>query len=292
VFGLLPFAPQLVLGVVAILLPVLWFRSAGAALVASVLVYEFVALPYGFRGDALPARFQIVLIPFLALAVALLLDAHRRVIPVFVAAAVLSAAFLVQGGRQPTYGALYHDGSRPNLPWLRSVASALPDFSVAPGHTGATFTGAELHVAPPSTSRLFATPVVTFRRGHYDVTVAVTAARGTTVVVAVESPRHATEQRVSRSPVIEFPLTVDRSGTPYQFEIAASDPGATLRARRLSVRAVSGVESRTAPSRRDLPLGIAWFLAMIGAALIATIASRFRSSAAPPRPEPAVASRP
>ncbi|MDQ1466267.1 MAG: hypothetical protein QOH10_682 [Actinomycetota bacterium] len=282
VYGILPFAPQLALGIAGIGLIALATRSA-IAIIVGVLAYEFVGSPFGFRGYALPGRFQIVLVPVLALAIGLLLAAYPRVALVFVAAAAIGVIVLREGGRQPTYGALYQDGARPTVPVLRAVAPVLPDFSLAPGHTGAVIRGSEFGASSPAAAAGAVSPEVALRRGRYEVVFAVrtTGAAEVTATVdgserAADAPARVTsvEQRVDGAATLRARLRVDRSGARYRFGVVSTSPSIAARPGTLTVRPVSRLESRTAPSRRDLPLGLGWMLAATASAAGVVAAAR------------------
>jgi hypothetical protein len=267
VFGLLPFAPQLSLGVVGLGLVARLRGHAGAAAVIGALVYELVAIPFGFRGYALPARFQVVLIPLLALGIVQLARAYPRLLALFAAATVLGVIVLVQAGSQPTYGYLYNDPQRPTLPALKPVARILPEFSLAPGHTGVVIPGRRLDDAP----------MVALRRGTYFATLraAPQSSSGARVIIDLVTGR--TTRRVvdvtymlSPRGTVTVPFKVHRSGDEYRFRIEAPDV-AHERAdvESVAVRLTGHAESRTAPSRRDLPLGLLWTFLVLALAVVA-----------------------
>ena len=286
VYGVLPIAPQLALGVAGLGLIALVHRS-GSAIVAAVVVYEFVVSPFGFRGYALPGRFQIVLIPLLALAIGLLLATYPRVVLVFAATVVVGSVFLIQGGRQPTYGGLYDDGGRPNLPALRAVSRAFPDFSLASGHTGASIRGSQFRAPSPQVTPTVLSPVLSadtaLRRGRYEaaLTVHTSAATGVTVTVDSDAAKLGVLSRtmtvhrpVDGDGTVRFAFGVGRSGTRYRFGVTSTSPPVVVQPRLLSIHAVSGVEARTAPSRRDLPFGLAWMLVALASSVAVFLASR------------------
>jgi hypothetical protein len=280
VYGVLPIAPQLVLGIAGLGLIALVHRSA-AVLVGAVLVYEFVATPYGFRGYALPGRFQVVLVPVFALSIGLLLRVYPRAVPAFAALVVVGCIVLVEGGRQPTYGSLYRDGARPNVPAVRSAARVLPDFSLAPGHSGAVLRGSQLTRGE-----------VALRRGRYDVTLRVRTPGAADAVIVVDAATPSdgefarirnVNEPVARDGTVRFTLPVDRSGTEYRFGVSVA-PSTRAARPSLTIRAAAPVESRTAPSRRDLPLGVAWMLAAALSAVAVFVGARRREY--PPGPDP------
>lgn len=271
VFGLLPIAPQFALGIAGVALIALVHRSA-IAVVAGVVLYEFVGSPFGFRGYALPGRFQIVLVPVLALAIGLLIAAYPRLVVVFVATVAIGGIVVFEGGRQPTYGRLYQDGARPNVPVLRGVAHALPDFSLAPGHSGVVLKGSDLDPLPP----------IALRQGRFAVAVGVRTSGLAEVTVSVATdgaarratPLSSARQRIDGDGIVNVALDVDRSGTEYQFGVMSTQPSAVVRTTSLTIRPVGPVESRTAPSRRDLPLGLGWMLVAVVASVGAYVGAR------------------
>jgi hypothetical protein len=274
VFGLLPFAPQLALGVVGLGLVALLRRGAGAGIVIGALVYGFVAIPFGFRGYALPARFQIVLIPLLALGVAVLLRAYPRLLALFAGASLLGLIVLAQAGRQPTYGSLYLDPPRPTFAVLKPVGHVLPDFSLAPGHTGVVVQG----------SRIDQSAAVPLRRGSYRLTFQAARASITSARVVIDTDTNGVLRPVadvthplSPQGMLLVPFEVHRSGVPYRFRVEAPDGSALgAAARSVVVRLTGHGESRTAPSERDLPLGLVWVALTVACAALATRFGRRR----------------
>jgi hypothetical protein len=97
--GLIPYAPAFVVGLIGAVLAARRYHRMGWFLLAVAAIHLFVVVPTGFWGLALPGRFVIVLVPFLAIAIA---EAMRVSSALKIVVVALVAAQLVIIG-------LYHD---------------------------------------------------------------------------------------------------------------------------------------------------------------------------------------
>jgi hypothetical protein len=264
VSGVLPFAPQLALGLVGLGLLIVYHRGVGVALVIAAGVYEFVAIPFGYHGYALPGRFQVVLIPLLTLGIAQLLRTYPRLWVLFAAATTFGLIVLVQAGSQPTYGSLYLDPPNPTLPALKPLASVLPDFSYASGQTRLDVHGPSLDNSPP----------VALRRGTYELALRSASRAVINTRIRIETQSSETTERVTDATrvvpphgITTVPFAVPHSGMIYRFRIEiAGVADASTDVTSLSVRLARHAESRTAPSGRDVPLGLGWMIFVLIAA--------------------------
>jgi hypothetical protein len=123
--GWIPFAPVHWLGLAALGCVVLWFGWPAAAAIAVAIGYE-VALassaPLG--GWGLPARYLLIVIPLIAVPIAVVIQQIRLARVVFVPLLAGSLVLTVAGVRN--FEGLYPAGERQHIWGLRSIAPAFP----------------------------------------------------------------------------------------------------------------------------------------------------------------------
>jgi hypothetical protein len=123
--GWIPFAPVHWLGLAALGCVVLWFGWPAAAAIAVAIGYE-VALassaPVG--GWGLPARYLLIVIPLIAVPIAVVIQQIRLARFVFVPLLAGSLVLTVAGVRN--FEGLYPAGERQHIWGLRSIAPAFP----------------------------------------------------------------------------------------------------------------------------------------------------------------------
>jgi hypothetical protein len=123
--GWIPFAPVHWLGLAALGCVVLWFGWPAAAAIAVAIGYE-VALassaPVG--GWGLPARYLLIVIPLIAVPIAVVIQQIRLARVVFVPLLAGSLVLTVAGVRN--FEGLYPAGERQHIWGLRSIAPAFP----------------------------------------------------------------------------------------------------------------------------------------------------------------------
>jgi hypothetical protein len=125
VAGWLPYAPVHWLGLAALGCLVLWFGWRAAACVAVVAAYELLVASVGPSvGWAFPARYPMIIIPLVAIPLALVIQEIRAALIVFVP--LLAGSLIFAGAAVADYQALYPGAVQPQLFGVRSVAPAFP----------------------------------------------------------------------------------------------------------------------------------------------------------------------
>ena len=140
IVGWIPFAPVHWLGFAALGCLVVWFGWPAAGLVAAAFAYELVISSVGpGSGFGMPGRYWMILVPLIAVPLALAIQQLRVARVIFVPLLALSIVFAVAAIRE--YGALY-PAQFQRIFGMRSTAPAFPvlneyqwqqAFNVAPG---------------------------------------------------------------------------------------------------------------------------------------------------------------
>jgi hypothetical protein len=142
--GWLPFVPVQWLGLAALGCVILWFRWPAAACLAVAASYELILASAGPNvGWGLPARYLIILIPLIAVPLALVIQqipiSRIAFVPLLALSLVFAAAAV------DDYQGLYPIGEKPRIFGLRTTADAFPNtlppqlptsFVLAPGQYG------------------------------------------------------------------------------------------------------------------------------------------------------------
>jgi hypothetical protein len=130
VVGWIPFAPVHWLGLAALGCVVVWFRWWAAAIIAIAVAYLLFLASFGPNvGWGLPARYELILIPLIAIPLAVAIQGLRAARVIFVPLLALSLVFAVAAIRD--YGWLYPIDGTQHIFGLRSTATAYP-VTVAP----------------------------------------------------------------------------------------------------------------------------------------------------------------
>jgi hypothetical protein len=139
--GWIPFAPVHWLGLAALGCVVVWFGWPAAAVIAVAAAYELIlasSAPVG--GWGLPARYLLIVIPLIAVPIAVVIQQLRLARAVFVVLLVGSLVLTVAAVRD--FEGLYPAGERQRIFGLRSIAPAFPvtlpplpptSFALSPG---------------------------------------------------------------------------------------------------------------------------------------------------------------
>jgi hypothetical protein len=139
--GWIPFAPVHWLGLAALGCVVVWFGWPAAAVIAVAAAYELIlasSAPVG--GWGLPARYLLIVIPLIAVPIAVVIQQLRLARFVFVVLLVGSLVLTVAAVRD--FEGLYPAGERQRILGLRSIAPAFPvtlpplpptSFALSPG---------------------------------------------------------------------------------------------------------------------------------------------------------------
>jgi hypothetical protein len=134
VVGWIPFAPVHWLGLAALGCLVLWFRWAAAACIGVAAAYVLFVSSFGPNvGWGLPARYELIVIPLIAVPLAVAIQEVRAARLVFVPLLALSLVFAVAAVRD--YPWLYPIDGTQHIVGLRSSATAYPR-TVAPQPPG------------------------------------------------------------------------------------------------------------------------------------------------------------
>src|SRR5918994_6695834 len=139
--GWIPFAPVHWLGLAALGCVVVWFGWPAAAVIAVAAAYELIlasSAPVG--GWGLPARYLLIVIPLIAVTIAVVIAQLRLARAVFVVLLAGSLVLTVAAVRD--FEGLYPAGERQRIFGLRSIAPAFPvtlpplpptSFALSPG---------------------------------------------------------------------------------------------------------------------------------------------------------------
>ncbi len=140
-YGWIPYVPVHWLGLAALGCLVVWFRGPALACLAIIVAYELTLasaeIPIGW---GLPARYLILVIPLIAVPIALVIQQVRAARIVFVPLLGVSLAFAAAS--VPDFEWLYPVGETPRTRGVRSIATAFPttrdlpfftSFTLAPG---------------------------------------------------------------------------------------------------------------------------------------------------------------
>jgi hypothetical protein len=279
VVGWIPFAPVHWLGFAALGCLVFWFGWRAAACVGAAVAYELVVASAGPSvGWGFPARYPMIVIPLIAIPIALVIQEVRAARVLFVP--LLAGSVLFAVAAIADFQGLYPIGDKPRMFGLRTTAAAFPytqppqlptSFAVIPGQaphqTG--HVSRETIVAKMGRDRagyLFWGPYAALKEGTYRATfpLAVTGAGGRVPVATVEVTGSPPQKLFARKTVTAGELQGGRpkrvtvqfkTSGGYQMETRAFYNGiGTLRAGPVDVEPV-----RVAGSSR-LP---AWLLASL-----------------------------
>jgi hypothetical protein len=139
--GWIPFAPVHWLGLAALGCVVVWFGWPAAAVIAVAAAYELIlasSAPVG--GWGLPARYLLIVIPLIAVPIALVIQQLRLARIVFVV--LLAGSLVLTLAAVRDFEGLYPAGERQRIFGLRSIAPAFPvtlpplpptSFALSPG---------------------------------------------------------------------------------------------------------------------------------------------------------------
>jgi hypothetical protein len=149
VVGWIPFAPVHWIGFAALGCLVVWFRWPAAACLAVAAGYVLFVTSFGPSvGWGLPARYEMIVIPLIAIPLAVALQGVRAARVIFVPLLAVSLVFAVAAVRD--YGWLYPIDETQRIFGMRSTATAFPvttepappqSFTLAPGDWPAPLTG-------------------------------------------------------------------------------------------------------------------------------------------------------
>lgn len=125
VAGWLPYAPVHWLGLAALGCLVVWFGWRAAACVAVAAAYELLVASVGpLVGWGFPARYPLIVIPLIAIPLAVVIQQIRVALIVFVP--LLAGSLVFAAAAVADYQALYPATLQPQLFGVRSIASAFP----------------------------------------------------------------------------------------------------------------------------------------------------------------------
>ncbi len=123
--GWIPFAPVHWLGLAALGCVVVWFGWPAVACIAAAAGYEVILASAGPAGGwGLPARYLIIVIPLIAVPLALVIQQIRLARFVFVP--LLAGSLILAASAVDNYLGLYPAGERQTIVGLRSIATAFP----------------------------------------------------------------------------------------------------------------------------------------------------------------------
>ena len=154
--GWIPFAPVHWLGLAALGCLVVWFGWPAAACIAVAAAYELIlasSAPVG--GWGLPARYLLIVIPLIAVPIAVVIQQIRLARFVFVP--LLAGSLILTVAAVRDFEGLYPAGERQQIFGLRSIATAFP---VTLPPLPATSLAAIPGQSPSQTGRLQGTAVV------------------------------------------------------------------------------------------------------------------------------------
>jgi hypothetical protein len=299
--GWIPFAPVHWLGLAALGCVVVWFGWPAAACIAVAVAYELsLASSAPVGGWGLPARYLLIVIPLVAVPIAVAIQQIRLARVVFVP--LLAGSLVLAVAAVAHFEGLYPAGERQTIVGLRSIAPAFPvtlpprpltDFTLSPGQH------------PPQTGRVQGPVVVaregrdergfmlwgpfaTLKTGAYQATFSLSAAGagpdaqmavieaigGNDVVFAREivSPRQLHPRRLTE---IDLPFATP-GDFPIQTRLFYLGQG-TLRAGPVQVRRIEP-EGGPPARLRDWPLAFLWVggTLLIGALFVQVMKPRGR----------------
>ena len=301
--GWIPFAPVHWLGLAALGCVVVWFGWPAAAVIAVAAAYELsLASSAPVGGWGLPARYLLIVIPLVAVPIAVAIQQIRLARFVFVP--LLAGSLILAVAAVRDFSGLYPAGERQTILGLRSIAPAFPvtlpprpltDFTLSPGQH------------PPQTGRVQGPAVVAregrdkrgfmlwgpfapLKTGAYEATFSLSAAGvgpdaqvavieaigGNDVVFAREivSPKQLLPRRLT-----EIDLTFATPGDfPVQTRLFYLGQG-TVRAGPVQVRRIDPGGGQPAPAHlRQWPLAFLWVggTVLIGALFVQVMGPRRR----------------
>ena len=125
VAGWIPYAPVHWLGLAGLGCLVVWFGSRAAACIAVAAAYELGVASVGpLIGWGFPARYPMIIIPLIAIPIAVVIQEIRAGLLVFVP--LLAGSLIFAGSAVADYQALYPATVQPQLFGVRSIAPAFP----------------------------------------------------------------------------------------------------------------------------------------------------------------------
>jgi hypothetical protein len=279
--GWIPFAPVHWLGLAALGCLVVWFGWPAAACIAVAAGYELIlasSAPAG--GWGLPARYLLIVIPLIAVPIAVAIQQIRLARVVFVPLLAGSLIFTVAAIRD--FEGLYPAGERQRIVGLRSIATAFPvtlpplpptSFALSPGQAPRQ-TGrvqGSLVIARHGQDRpgfMLWGPYSPLKTGAYEATFALSAAgvRPDALVAVIEVIGGA-DVVLAREGVMGSQL---RPGRLTEIDLSFATPGelavqtrvfymgrGTLRSGPVVVRRIAP-EGGQAARFRDWPLAFLW----------------------------------
>jgi hypothetical protein len=301
--GWIPFAPVHWLGLAALGCLIVWFGWPAAAALAVAVAYELIlasSAPVG--GWGLPARYLLIVIPLIAVPIAVVIQQVRLARFVFVPLLAGSLVLAVAAVRD--FQGLYPAGERQTIFGLRSTATAFPvtlpplpatNFTLAPGQhppqTGRVRGSAVVAREGDERGFLLWGPFSQLKNGAYEATFSVSATGvgpdapiavieaigGNDVVFARElvSRRQLQPQRLT-----EVQLLFATPGDfPIQTRLFYLGQG-TVRAGPVQVRRI-GPEGGPPARLRDWPLAFLWVggTVLVGALFVQVMRPRRRGVA-------------
>jgi hypothetical protein len=200
--GWIPFAPVHWLGFAALGCLVVWFGWRAAACVAAAAAYELVVASAGpVVGWAFPGRYPMIVIPLIAIPIALVIQEIRAARALFVPLLALSLVFVAVAVGD--YQGLYPLGEKPRIAVLHTTADAFPNtrpphlptsFTLAPPQAPHQTGGVEGNVVVANEGRdgpgyLMWGPYSSLKEGTYRATfpLSVTGVRGRIPVATIEA---------------------------------------------------------------------------------------------------------
>ena len=280
--GWIPFAPVHWLGLAALGCVVVWFGWPAVACIAVIAAYELsLASSAPVGGWGLPARYLLIVIPLVAVPIAVAIQQIRLARVVFVPLLAGSLVLAVAAVRD--FGGLYPAGERQTIVGLRSIAPAFPvtlparpltDFTLSPGQhpPQAGRVQGPVVVAREGGKRGFMLwgPFATLKTGAYQATYSLSAAGAgpDTQVAVIEaiggndrvlareivSPRQLHPRRLTE---VELPFSTP-GDLPIQTRVFYLGQG-TVRAGPVQVRSIAPEGLSPAPAHlRDWPLAFLW----------------------------------